>query len=174
MFCLLIFNQHRHTDVGIPGLNFDDFSSGLFAGFVNVNSPNGSRDINFGSGLGVNRCNCPLDQNEKQYQVVSNLTKVVGDHTLKFGVDVRRAFNLRVPSDNHRSGELTFGQNRTGLGWQHFNWRCYQFQTICEHKYTMLKSNNGDISTMGKTLGEQRRNLQLLSGFVPMLSIRKN
>lgn len=104
------------TAAGIPGLNFDEFSSGLFAGFVNVNSPNGSRDINFGSGLGVNRCNCPLDQDESQYQVVSNLTKIWGNHTMKFGVDVRRAFNLRVPSDRHRSGELTFGGGRTGLG----------------------------------------------------------
>ncbi|NOT47269.1 MAG: TonB-dependent receptor, partial [Acidobacteria bacterium] len=105
------------TTAGIPGLNFDDFSSGLFAGFVNVRNASGrSADINFGSGLGVNRCNCPLDQDEKQYQVVTNLTKIVGNHTLKFGVDFRRAFNLRVPSDNHRSGELTFGQNRTGLG----------------------------------------------------------
>jgi Carboxypeptidase regulatory-like domain/TonB dependent receptor len=105
------------TTAGIPGLNFDDFSSGLFAGFVNVRNASGrSADINFGSGLGVNRCNCPLDENEKQYQIVSNLTKVTGNHTLKFGIDVRRAFNLRVPSDNHRAGELTFGQNRTGLG----------------------------------------------------------
>ncbi|MCY7375332.1 MAG: TonB-dependent receptor, partial [Pyrinomonadaceae bacterium] len=105
------------TTAGIPGLNFDDFSSGLFAGFVGVRNASGrTADINFGSGLGVNRCNCPLDQNEKQYQIVTNLTKIVGNHSLKFGVDVRRAFNLRVPSDNHRSGELTFGQNRTGLG----------------------------------------------------------
>ena len=106
------------TAAGIPGLNFDNFTTGLFAGFVNVRSAITGRnaDINFGSGLGVNRCNCPLDENEKQYQVVTNLTKIAGNHTLKFGVDVRRAFNLRVPSDNHRSGELTFGQNRTGLG----------------------------------------------------------
>ena len=98
------------TAAGIPGLNFNDFSSGLFAAFINT----GNRDINFGSGLGVNRCNCPLDQDEKQYQIVSNLTKIVGNHTLKFGVDVRRAFNLRVPSDRHRSGELTFSRDRTG------------------------------------------------------------
>ncbi len=95
------------TAAGIPGLNFDDFSSGLFAGFIDNVSP-------FGSGLGVNRCNCPLDQNEKQYQIVTNLTKIVGNHTLKFGVDLRRAFNLRVPSDNHRSGELSFSRDRTG------------------------------------------------------------
>ena len=56
----------------------------------------------------MNRCNCPLDQDEKQLQLVGNVTKMLGNHTFKFGVDVRRAYNLRVPSDAHRSGELTF------------------------------------------------------------------
>lgn len=97
-------------EAGISGLNLDDFSSGLFAGFINGN---GIPDINFGSGLGVNRCNCPLDQDENQFQFVSNTSKFVGDHTFKFGVDVRRAYNLRVPSDTHRSGELTFNNGRT-------------------------------------------------------------
>ncbi|MGB7207796.1 MAG: TonB-dependent receptor [Pyrinomonadaceae bacterium] len=111
------FQTTPATTAGIPGLNFDDFSSGLFAGFININAgTNGNKDFNIGSGLGVNRCNCPLDQDEKQYQVVGNLTKIFDNHTFKFGVDVRRAFNLRVPSDNHRSGELTFGKDRTGSG----------------------------------------------------------
>lgn len=103
------FGQTTATDAGIQGLNFDDFSSGLFAGFVG--GPVGG--FNFGSGLGVNRCNCPLDQQENQVQFVSNTTKFVGNHTFKFGVDVRRAYNLRVPSDRHRSGELSFSENAT-------------------------------------------------------------
>ncbi len=103
------FGTTPATDAGIPGLNFDDFSSGLFGGFVQ-----GDRGFNFGSGLGVNRCNCPLDQQEKQFQLVSNLLKTSGTHTLKFGVDVRRAYNLRVPSDAHRAGELEFSPQRTG------------------------------------------------------------
>ena len=37
----------------------------------------------------------------------------LGNHTFKFGVDVRRAYNLRVPSDAHRSGELDFNADRT-------------------------------------------------------------
>jgi hypothetical protein len=41
------------------------------------------------------------------------LTRLWGTHSLKFGLDVRRADNLRVPSDNHRSGELSFSNNRT-------------------------------------------------------------
>ena len=106
------FGTRPAADAGIPGLNLDDtFSSGLPAGFVE--GPVGA--FNFGSGLGVNRCNCPLDQNEKQFQLVGNVTRVAGNHNVKFGIDVRRAYNLRVPSDAHRSGELTFATNRTSL-----------------------------------------------------------
>ncbi|MGH9845310.1 MAG: TonB-dependent receptor domain-containing protein, partial [Blastocatellia bacterium] len=105
------FGKNTAADAGIRGLNNDAFSSGLFAGFINGNS--GVGDTNFGSGLGVNRCNCPLDQDENQFQYVSNTTKFVGNHTFKFGVDIRRAYNLRVPSDTHRAGELTFNNGRT-------------------------------------------------------------
>jgi hypothetical protein len=103
------FGTSPAADAGIPGLNLDDFSSGLFGGFIE-----GDRGFNIGSGLGVNRCNCPLDQQEKQFQWVGNLLRTQGSHTLKFGVDLRRAYNLRVPSDRHRSGELSFSPQRTG------------------------------------------------------------
>ncbi|HVR71757.1 MAG TPA: TonB-dependent receptor, partial [Vicinamibacteria bacterium] len=104
------FGTTPASDAGIPGLNLgDDFTSGLPAIFLR----GGAGDMNFGSGLGVNRCNCPLAEHEKQAQVVANLTKLFGNHTVKFGVDVRRAYNLRVPSDAHRSGELTFNEQGT-------------------------------------------------------------
>ena len=107
------FGTRPASDAGVPGLNLDDtFTSGLFSGFVGDDGRPGK--FNFGSGLGVNRCNCPLDEQEKQFQFVGNLLKTWDNHTFKFGVDIRRAFNLRVPSDNHRSGELSFSQNRTG------------------------------------------------------------
>lgn len=100
------------TDAGIGGLNLDrEFSSGLSAGFVR--RVGGEELFNFGTGLGVNRSNSPLDQQEDQFQVVGNFTKSAGNHTLKFGTDIRRAYNLRVPSDAHRSGELTFSGDRT-------------------------------------------------------------
>ncbi|HYY57032.1 MAG TPA: carboxypeptidase-like regulatory domain-containing protein, partial [Pyrinomonadaceae bacterium] len=97
------FGQATSTDLGIPGVNLDDFSSGLSEFEIQ-----GSGDLAFnaGSGLNTNRCNCPLDEDESQYQVVANLSKLWGNHSLKFGVDVRRATNLRVPSDEHRSGHF--------------------------------------------------------------------
>ena len=102
------FGTTPAKDAGIPGLNFDSFSSGLPAIFAD-----GDRGFAAGSGLGVNRCNCPLDQDESQYQAVTNISMLKGNHTFKFGVDLRRAKNLRVPSDAHRSGELSFSPART-------------------------------------------------------------
>ncbi|MCI0659452.1 MAG: carboxypeptidase-like regulatory domain-containing protein, partial [Acidobacteria bacterium] len=76
------FGQTTSTDVGVPGLNFDDFSSGLFAGFIENPGTNDDNRFEFGSGLGVNRCNCPLDQDENQFQFVSNTTRFLGgNHT---------------------------------------------------------------------------------------------
>ena len=98
-------------DAGIPGLNVDDnFNSGMPAFFINGYASNLFR---FGYALGVNGCNCPLIQNESQYQFVNNWTKIQGNHTFKFGADIRHAINLRVPSDRHRSGELNFDAART-------------------------------------------------------------
>jgi hypothetical protein len=105
------FGTTPASDFGIPGMNLDDFSSGLPAGFIN----GGAADMSFGTGLGdrVGRCNCPLKEDESQYQFVTNFTKSLGNHTMKTGFDVRRAHNLRVPSDNHRSGEIDFNAERT-------------------------------------------------------------
>ncbi len=123
------FGRNTADEVGVPGLNLDPLSSGLFAGFVidpriqniaggfSLGTEELRKGFNFGSGQFVNRCGCPLDQEENQFQVVSNTTKLYGAHMIKFGADVRHAYNLRVPSDLHRSGELTFGTGRTrGVG----------------------------------------------------------
>jgi hypothetical protein len=108
------FGTNPALEAGIPGMNFPDdpFTSGLPGGFIRGNAAT----MSFGTALGdeTGRCNCPLLQDEKQYQVVANFTKVLGTkHTMKVGVDVRRAHNLRVPSDNHRSGEIDFNAERT-------------------------------------------------------------
>lgn len=102
------------TAAGIPGLNTDPYyTSGLPAFYIN--EPGGTGDARLGYALGVNQCNCPLTEFERQYQFVDNVTKIVGNHNFKFGGDIRYAENLRVPSDNHRAGELSFDTGYTGL-----------------------------------------------------------
>jgi hypothetical protein len=98
------------TDAGLPGLNTGSPSTtGLPAFYIN-----GDGGFNFGYGLGVNQCNCPLKETENQFQWVNNWTKIAGNHTIKFGVDVRRAQQQRIPSDQHRSGEINFNDSVTG------------------------------------------------------------
>jgi hypothetical protein len=100
------------ADAGIPGLNLDKtYTSGM--PYFDINSPN--RDYQLGYALGVNQCNCPLTQTEKQIQFIDNVSWTRGKHNFKFGADLRYAQNLRVPSDAHRAGELTFGGGPTGF-----------------------------------------------------------
>jgi hypothetical protein len=100
------------TAAGIPGLNLDStYTSGM--PYFDIQNPN-SDDSKLGYALGVNQCNCPLTETESQYQFVDNVTKIVGNHTFKLGADLRWAQNLRVPSDTHRAGELTFKPGDTG------------------------------------------------------------
>jgi hypothetical protein len=105
------YGKQLATAAGIPGLNLDNtYTSGL--PYFNIPSPNDAYQL--GYALGVNQCNCPLTQTETQYQFIDNLSKIHGKHNFKVGVDLRYAENLRVPSDSHRAGELTFNGGVTG------------------------------------------------------------
>lgn len=106
-------NQQPMTAFGFPGLNLGTSDTGGLSGFIF--SGNGSPS-NFGDGLNIGRCNCPLDERERQIQFVNNWTRTQGNHTIKFGADIRYATNLRIPSDNSRTGLLNFDQGDTGDG----------------------------------------------------------
>src|SRR2546430_17066854 len=71
----------------------------------------GASEFLFGYSLHVNQCNCPLIEQEHQYQFVNNWTNMRGKHSIKFGADVRYAYNLRVPSDSHRAGQFDFNND---------------------------------------------------------------
>jgi len=104
---------------GIPGLNLDDYyTSGLPYFAFNDNNKNPLTNLGYALGNGSfngPQCNCPLTEEEGLYQVTDNLSKIVGNHSFKFGADIRYAKNLRVPSDQHRAGELIFETANTGL-----------------------------------------------------------
>ena len=98
------------TALGLPGLNTSDPSTGglpalVFDQTIGVNTA-GSNGI--GEGLNISRCNCPLIEKEQGEQFVNNWTKLKGNHQFKFGVDLRHATNLRIPSDANRTGILNF------------------------------------------------------------------
>src|SRR5260370_21005686 len=94
---------------GITGLPTTGGLSGfLFSKDGNADVGKGGIFSNFGNGLNVARCNCPLTESEQQFQFVNNWTRIQGNHTIKFGADIRYAENLRVPSDQSRAGLLYF------------------------------------------------------------------
>ncbi len=96
-------------DAGIPGLNVDNYyTSGM--PYFNMTGTGG---FNFGYSLSNNSCNCPLNEQENEFQWVGNITHTHGNHTLKYGADLRYQQNLRVPSDSHRAGQLTFDPTTT-------------------------------------------------------------
>jgi outer membrane receptor protein involved in Fe transport len=100
------------ADLGFGGLNTaDPITSGL-PGFQ-INTFNTNTQTEWGAGLNINRCNCPLIEKEDQYQIVNNWTKTIRNHAVKFGVDLRYARNLRVPSDVDRTGLFNFNGNAT-------------------------------------------------------------
>jgi hypothetical protein len=110
------------TAFGVPGLNLGTAETGgLSSFFPAIGGNNGASGAqseglpNFGDGLNVGRCNCPLTESEQQFQFVNNWTKIKGNHQIKFGADIRYAQNLRVPSDANRTGELNFDQDGTSL-----------------------------------------------------------
>ncbi len=95
------------TQVGIPGIN--DPSRPDTFGFPQLNI-NGTAGFQMGY-----QCNCPLNEQELQYQGVTNWTKIVRNHAFKGGADIRRRRNKRLPSDQHRSGVYGFSPNITAL-----------------------------------------------------------
>jgi hypothetical protein len=122
--------QSPMDKLGFPGLNSGPGivgppTTGGFSGFLftnnggngGVNGPIGNNNggaYAFGDGLDAARCNCPLTESEQQFQVVNNWTRTQGNHTIKFGADIRYAENLRVPSDQSRAGLLYFDQLGSG------------------------------------------------------------
>ncbi|MFN7995725.1 MAG: TonB-dependent receptor [Bryobacteraceae bacterium] len=96
-------------NAGAAGLNIasDPTTLNMPAFFIN-----GQSGFQFGSSL-YNNCNCPLIEKMQQFQFVNNWSFTRRNHTFKVGVDIRRLQNLRVPSDQHRAGQLNFNPDFT-------------------------------------------------------------
>lgn len=92
------------TDLGIPNLNVTPDSAGPASFSFNQGTL---------SNLGNQGCNCPLLQSEQVFQLVNNWTKIVGNHSFKFGGDIRYAKNVRNASDANRSGQFYFDASTT-------------------------------------------------------------
>jgi hypothetical protein len=114
------------TALGLTGLNTANSTTGGLPQLQVDTLAGGSTQPEYGDGLNVSRCNCPLIEREDQFQIVNNWTKTIGNHAIKVGADLRYGRNLRVPSDTNRTGIENFTVGPTsnlgsgGLGFATF------------------------------------------------------
>ena len=106
-------SQQLASQAGIPGLNDPTRKDTWGLPDLNIGTGNGTQNPG-GFQMGY-QCNCPLDEEETEYQGATNWTKLHGNHTLKWGADIRRRVNLRLPSDQHRAGVYAFSPGVTAL-----------------------------------------------------------
>jgi hypothetical protein len=74
------YGTNASTAIGIPGVNIEPFTSGLSG--VNING--------FSSPIVGYSPSMPWVRAETNIDAVNTWTKIVGNHTIKFGVDLRR------------------------------------------------------------------------------------
>lgn len=120
------YNTAAGTALGIGNINQGDLAlTGglpLFEVAVPSNGQNGGAVIDYGT-----TTNAALQQ-EDQFQGVSNWTRTIGTHTVRFGGDIRYAMNhaVSVQNNNLLSGQFDFtnsttaGPNGQGLGFATF------------------------------------------------------
>jgi hypothetical protein len=96
------------TQVGIPGANFDEFSSGISR--INIGNGFTTPLVGFSPSL-------PWDRGETTVSVVGMLTKITGNHTVKVGTEVRhnKDFLLQIQDAGGVRGEFQFNGARTSI-----------------------------------------------------------
>jgi len=95
------------TDLGIPGANLDAFTSGL----TQIEIGNG-----FGNPFVGYSASQPWDRGETNIDIVNNWTKISGNHTFKWGADIRRLRDDLVQAQTFGPrGHYVFGTGTTSL-----------------------------------------------------------
>lgn len=95
------------TALGIPGANLDAFTSGL----TQIEVQNGISNPLVGYSASQ-----PWDRGETNIDVVNNWTKISGNHTFKFGADIRRLRDDLVQAQTFGPrGHFVFGTGTTSL-----------------------------------------------------------
>ena len=94
------------TDVGIPGANLDDYTSGLsrfeIGGYTNPT-------LGFSPSL-------PWDRSEKTWNIATTLTKLKATHTIKMGGEWRKNTDLLLQTQDAGGSRGRFIFNASGTG----------------------------------------------------------
>ncbi len=95
------------TQLGIPGINLD---KGFTSGIVNIDLQGYSSPI-----IGYS-ASVPWDRGETNIDIVNNWTKIHGNHTFKWGADIRRLRDYLVQGQTFSPrGRFQFGTGTTSI-----------------------------------------------------------
>jgi hypothetical protein len=94
------------TEVGIPGANIDEFTSGLSQ--INIGGYSGPV-------LGFSASQ-PWDRSEQTWNVASSLTRLLHSHTVKMGGEFRRNRDILLQTQDNGGSRGNFNFNASGTG----------------------------------------------------------
>jgi len=100
------YGQDLATQLGIPGVNVSQFTSG--APTINV--------TNFSEPLIGYAASEPWERGETNIDIVNDWTKILGNHSLKFGFELRRVRDDLTQGQTYGPrGVFTYADGQTGL-----------------------------------------------------------
>src|SRR6266566_4876118 len=103
------FGTTASADLGIPGVNLDPITSGIVGVTIANNRGFSNPLIGFSASL-------PWIRSETNIDFANTWTKILGNHTLKFGVDLRRVRDALLQEQTFSPrGLYTFADGQTAL-----------------------------------------------------------
>jgi len=105
------YGSNDATDIGVPGVNIDALTSGQVG--INLSDFNIS-DNSITTPLIGYSASMPWIRGEANIDLVNHWTKIVGNHTFKFGADLRRVRDDLLQGQTFSPrGLITFSENQT-------------------------------------------------------------
>ena len=103
------FGSKASEEIGIKGVNLNDFTSGLVDIRLTTNVNNDNPLVGYSPSL-------PWDRGETNINLVNNWTKIHANHTFKWGADIRRLRDDLVQAQTFSPrGRFDFGTGTTAL-----------------------------------------------------------
>jgi TonB dependent receptor len=107
------YGTDASTAIGIPGVNVSAFTSGLAGisvpGYANATLTGASPLVGYSASI-------PWDRGESNIDAANNWTDILGNHSLKFGFEVRRVRdNLTQGQTFSPRGIFEYAEGQTGL-----------------------------------------------------------
>jgi len=100
------YGKNDSDAIGVPGVNLGPFTSGMVG--ITING--------YSSPLFGYSASLPWDRAEANIDMVNSWTKVAHNHTIKWGVDIRRIRDDLLQDQTFSPrGVITFGTNQTAL-----------------------------------------------------------